>query len=85
MPSAARILIFASGAVALLGCHKQPPKTAQNDDLSIESNIASNQLPPNAELETLPSDESSTTSNSELAAGDDKADANGVAAKPKSP
>jgi hypothetical protein len=76
MQNAARILIVVAGAVALVGCHKQQPKVAENDDLAIESNLPGSELPPNAEIETLPADESSTTSNGELAAGSDQTDAN---------
>jgi len=76
MQNAARILIVVAGAAALLGCHKQQPKVAENDDLAIESNLSGGAGPPTAEIETLPPDESSVTSNSDLAAGDDHPDIN---------
>jgi hypothetical protein len=69
MQNAARILIVAAGAAALIGCDKQQPKAAANDDLSIEANVANGRVPPGAEIETLPADESSDASNGELAAG----------------
>jgi hypothetical protein len=78
MQNAARILIVVAGAVALIGCDKQQPKAAANDDLAIESNLPSGEVPPNAEIETLPADESSVTSNSDLAAGSDGPDINGA-------
>ena len=76
MQNAARVLIVVAGAVALLGCHKQQPRPAENDDLASESNLSGGQVPPNAEIETLPPDESSVTSNSDLAAGEDHPDIN---------
>jgi hypothetical protein len=78
MQNAARILIVVAGAVALIGCHKQQPKAAENDDLAIESNLPGGEVPPNAQIETLPPDESSVTSNSDLAAGSDQPEINGA-------
>jgi hypothetical protein len=42
--------------------------------MSVEGNLASGQIPANAEIETLPPDESSETSSNELVAGDDNPD-----------
>jgi len=78
MRNAARILIVVAGAVALVGCHKQQPKVAENDDFSLESNLTNEQVPPNAQIETLPPDESSATSNGDLAAGSDQPEINGA-------
>lgn len=76
MQNAARIMIVVAGAVALVGCHKQQPNPAENDDLAIESNLPGSEVPPNAQIETLPPDESSVTSNGELESGDDHPDLN---------
>jgi len=77
MRNAAKILILGFGALALAACHKQPQaQTQDNQDMSIESNLADGQLPANAEIETLPPDESSETSSGELNAGDDNPDVN---------
>jgi hypothetical protein len=47
-----------------------------NQDMSIESNLAAGETPQNVEVETLPPDESSATSNGELAKGNDNPDVN---------
>lgn len=76
MRNADKILILAISAVALVACHRQPKPQADNQEMSIESNLADGQLPSNAEIETLPPDESSGTSSGELNAGDDNPDVN---------
>lgn len=76
MRNAARIITLAFGAAALAACHKQPASQAESQDMSIEGNLAYGQLPANADIETLPPDESSETSNGELAAGQDNPDVN---------
>lgn len=74
MQNAAKILILATGAVALACCHKQ--QAQENQDLAISENGSVGQIPENADVETLPPDESSGTSNSELSKGDDNPDVN---------
>ena len=65
------------GAAALAACdRKHQAQADQNGDLSLESNLAEGKLPPNAEIETLPPDESSETSSGELNSGDDNPDVN---------
>ena len=76
MRNAARILILTLGAAALAGCHKAQP--TENQEMMIDDNVASGELQPNAVIETLPPDESSVTSNGELAKGDDNPDVNAV-------
>ena len=76
MRNAARILILALAPAALAGCEQKEP--AANQDMSVESNLAYGELPPNAEIETLPPDESSATSSDELNAGDDNPDVNNL-------
>ena len=76
MPNAARILILTLGAAALASCHKAQP--TENQEMTIDDNVASGELPPNAVIETLPPDESSVTSNGELAKGDDNPDVNAL-------
>ena len=75
MRNAARILILAAVATAACG-KQQQTQPDQNGDMSLESNIAAGQLPANAEIETLPPDESSETSSRELNAGEDNPDVN---------
>lgn len=74
MRNAAKILILALGALA--ACQKAQTNEAANSDLSVEGNLADGQLPANAEIETLPPDESSVTSSGELNSGDDNPDVN---------
>ena len=77
MRSAASLLVVAAATAALGGCHKAAqPDPAQNQDMSVEGNLAAGQIPENAEIETLPPDESSGTSSGELAKGDDNPDVN---------
>jgi hypothetical protein len=76
MRNAARILALTLGATALTACHKAQP--AQNQEMAIDDNVASGELPPNAQIETLPPDESSVDSNGELAKGEDNPDVNAL-------
>ncbi|MEA3066878.1 MAG: hypothetical protein QOK41_285 [Sphingomonadales bacterium] len=62
--------------LAFAACQKQQSQQAENQDISIEGNLAYGQLPANAEIETLPPDESSETSSGELQKGDDNPDVN---------
>jgi hypothetical protein len=65
---------LAIGAMALAACHKAQPQ--QNQAMTIDDNVVASDLPDNAEIETLPPDESSVTSNGELVKGDDNPDVN---------
>jgi hypothetical protein len=77
MRAALLLMLVACGSLTASACHKQQPENlADNQDISIESNLASGQLPANAEIETLPPDESSGTSSRELNAGEDNPDVN---------
>ena len=63
---------MALGAAALAACHKAQPQ--QNQAMTIDDNVVASELPDNADIETLPPDESSVTSNGELVKGDDNPD-----------
>jgi hypothetical protein len=77
MPSAVRILILAGGILAFTACNKKPDnQAAANSDLSIDGNLAAGQLSANAEIETLPPDESSVDTSGELNSGEDRPDVN---------
>jgi len=65
---------LALGAAALAACHKAQPQ--QNQAMTIDDNVVASELPDNADIETLPPDESSVTSNGELVKGDDNPDVN---------
>ena len=60
-------------AAALAACGQKADQRAGNQDLAAEDNLISG-LPANADIETLPPDESSGTSHEELNAGDDEPD-----------
>lgn len=65
------------GTLALGACHGKPAANqAANQNLSVDDNLASSGLPANAEIETLPPDESSEASNGELSNGQDNPDVN---------
>ena len=76
MRNAARILIIALSAAALPACHKQQPQ--QNQEIAVGDNLPSSELPANAEIETLPADESSTTPSNQLQNGYDNPDVNNL-------
>jgi hypothetical protein len=78
MPNAARILGIAIGTAAIVACHKAQPPVQDNQDMSPESNLAAGELPSNAQIETLPADESSTTPSNQLQNGYDNPDVNDV-------
>jgi hypothetical protein len=63
----------------LPACHKQQAQNeAASQEISIEGNLAEGRLPANAQIETLPPDESSGTSSGELNAGEDNPDVNNL-------
>jgi hypothetical protein len=64
-------LIAAAAAQLLPACHKQPPQPEQN--VAVDNGLAAN-----ADIETLPADESSATPSNQLANGFDNPDVNGT-------
>jgi len=77
MRNAARFLI--ASCLALGACQQQ---AEENNTAAVEVNSTTG-LPPGAEIETLPADESSTTPSGELNSGQDspaanEADSNGI-------
>lgn len=70
MRAALKLLLTAAVAAAAPGCHKQQqPQAGQN--ISIDNGVDQN-----ADIEALPSDESSGTSSNELMNGSDNPDVN---------
>jgi hypothetical protein len=70
----AAIVFIAAGVTA---CHKQPAQNqAGNQDIAIEDNLTTEGVPDNAQIETLPPDESSTTPSNQLQTGYDNPDVN---------
>ena len=65
-------------ALAATACHKQAQPQAGNDAMSLDDNVGTSQPADNAQIETLPPDESSTTSSRELQNGQDNPDVNNL-------
>jgi ABC-type uncharacterized transport system auxiliary subunit len=78
MRNALRLPIMIAGAAALGACHKSQPQATTNTDMSIDAPMTNSQAPDNPQFETLPPDESSTTSSRELQNGQDNPDVNVV-------
>jgi hypothetical protein len=76
MRSAAKLLPLLIGLGAVAACNKAATNEAANQDMPVEGNIAYGDIPDNAEIETLPPDESSVTTSGELNSGDDNPDVN---------
>ncbi|HEY6048747.1 MAG TPA: hypothetical protein VIV07_06850 [Sphingomicrobium sp.] len=70
--------MLAMALLALPACHKQQQAQAQNQDMSPDQGVAENQLPANADIETLPADESSATPSNQLQDGADNPDVNSL-------
>ena len=76
MRIAVRILALAVGAATLAACQKAQPE--QNQAMDIDENVPTNGSPANADIETLPADESSTTPSNQLQNGYDNPDVNNL-------
>lgn len=78
MPNAKIVAALALTALALGACNKQQQQD-QNNTISMDAGVPDNQVAAgNAEIETLPADESSTTPSNQLQNGFDNPDVNGV-------
>jgi len=78
MPNA-KILVAAGVAILALGACGNKQQQAQNNVISMDEGIPDNQVSAgNADIETLPADESSTTPSSQLQNGSDNPDVNGL-------
>lgn len=73
MRNAKMIAALGMAALALGACQKQQPS---DQNISIDSGVPENQIAGNADIETLPADESSTTPSNELQNGFDNPDVN---------
>jgi hypothetical protein len=72
-------LILALAILALGACHKQQQAQMNNDSISMDEGVPDNQIVAgNADIETLPADESSTTPSNQLQNGFDNPDVNDV-------
>ncbi|MFL6737233.1 MAG: hypothetical protein ACJ8F4_09290 [Sphingomonas sp.] len=61
-------------ALAVGACNKQQP--AQDQNISMDDGVPDNQMAGNADIETLPADESSTTPSNQLQNGYDNPEVN---------
>jgi len=78
MRNANRIVVFAIAALPLGACHQQAQQD-QNNTISMDAGIPDNQVAAgNADIETLPADESSTTPSNQLQNGADNPDVNSL-------
>ena len=75
MRNAKTIAALGMAALALGACQKQQPS---DQNISIDAGVPDNQMAGNADIETLPADESSTTPSNELQNGFDNPDVNEV-------
>lgn len=74
MRNAKTIVVLGAAALALVACHKQ--QTADNN-ISMDEGVPNNQVAAdNAQIETLPADESSATPSNQLQNGFDNPDVN---------
>ena len=76
MSARSTMVLIGACALALSACHKQQPQAQRNQDISIDDGMSNDQLAANADIETLPSDESSSTPSNQLVNGTDNPDVN---------
>lgn len=76
MRNARTIVALGIASVALGACSKPQPQREQN--IAIDEGVPDNQMAGNADIETLPADESSTTPSNQLQNGFDNPDVNDV-------
>jgi hypothetical protein len=74
MRNARTILAIGTAALAAGACHKQQQQQDQN--IAIDQGLPGNGMAGNAQIETLPPDESSTTPSNQLQNGYDNPDVN---------
>ena len=67
---------IAAAIMLLPACHKSQDQQAQDQTMAIDEGVPQNQVAGNAEIETLPPDESSATPSNQLQNGFDNPDVN---------
>lgn len=75
-PIVGTIALLAS--VSLGACQKHQQEQAQDQNIAIDEGIPDNQVASNADIETLPADESSATPSNQLQNGFDNPDVNDI-------
>jgi hypothetical protein len=74
MRNARTILAIGIAALAIGACNKQ--QQAKDQNIAIDADVPDNGMAGNAQIETLPADESSTTPSNQLQNGYDNPDVN---------
>jgi len=74
MRNARMILAIGIAALAIGACNKQ--QQAKDQNIAIDADVPDNGMAGNAQIETLPADESSTTPSNQLQNGYDNPDVN---------
>jgi hypothetical protein len=77
-PIVGTIAALSVAALLLGACQKQQQREAQDQNISIDEGISDNQVAGNADIETLPADESSATPSNQLQNGLDNPDVNDI-------
>jgi uncharacterized protein YcfL len=77
-PIAGGIATLATAALLLGACQKHQQQQAQDQNIAIDEGIPDNQIVGNADIETLPADESSATPSNQLQNGFDNPDVNDI-------
>lgn len=77
MRNAKIVAALGIAGLSLGACNKQQPQQA-DQNISIDEGVPDNQVAGNADIETLPADESSTTPSNQLQNGFDSSDVNDV-------
>lgn len=72
------IAALAVAALLLGACQKHQQQQAQDQNIAIDEGISDNQIAGNADIETLPADESSATPSNQLQNGFDNPDVNDI-------
>lgn len=70
------VLMAGAAALALSACNKKQAPAPDQNTISMEDDLMNGGTPDNADIETLPPDESSGTPSNELANGADNPDVN---------
>jgi hypothetical protein len=78
LPIAATTAVLALAALSLGACQKHQQQQPEDQNIAIDDGIPDNQIAGNADIETLPADESSATPSNQLQNGFDNPDVNDI-------
>jgi hypothetical protein len=77
-PIAGVVAVFALAGLSLGACQNHQQQQSQDQNIAIDEGIQDNQIAGNADIETLPADESSATPSNQLQNGFDNPDVNDI-------